>query len=661
MNPMQEIENSQQEIALLRRQLEEATETLRAIRKGEVDALVVEGAAGPQVYALQTADHPYRVLVEQMNEGALVLTREGFILHANPSFGSLVMAQPQDLGAASVQDWIAAADRTQFEQCLASALEGKAQRVELSLIPKLVDSAPVPVVVSLAPLNLDSVEGVCAVVTDLRERRHRETLERAEVMARSLMDHATAAVVITDHQGQIQRANAAALALTGFSTCGERLETVFPLAFGSETPNAQPVSIALLLRRAIAGESLRGLQASMQTRNGQTVELQVSARPFAPVPNEISGAVFTFADVTALRTSERHFRALADSIPQIVWTTDRSGRLQYCNSVGTGYFGLTVEEMPDSGERVVHPDDLLLLLDLWRGCLESGTPLQMECRLKSRWGEFTWFLLRAVPVRDARGQIIQWFGTSTDVDAQKKIESDLRQANADLEHFAYAVSHDFQESLRMITAYAQLLETSVGGQLQGAGAISLKYVLEGTDRLGTLLRNLVSYIRASRGPEAPPEEIDCNEVLEEVLGVLRVQIQQSGAAVRSTALPHIVCPRVHMFEVFQNLVSNAIKYRGADPPEIGISAFRNDRHWVFSVRDNGIGIAPQYQQNVFGVFQRLHGSNIPGTGIGLAICRRLLEQHGGRIWVQSQVNCGSVFYFSLPAVGVEKADGAARA
>lgn len=649
---MSSTQELQQEVSILKRQLAEATDTLQAIRKGEIDALVVDGPSGSRVYTLQTADHPYRVLVQQMNEGALVLSREGFVLHNNPRFGGLVRALAAELNARPLQHWIAPEDQEQFKAALRLAFAGQSSRLELSLVPDRPESARVPVMLSLGPLALDNVDGVCAIVTDLRERRQRENLKRAELMARSLMDHAAAAVVITSSDGRIVRANAAAESLAGRPVVSQMFSEAFPVVFESiALPSPADLARwpATLAQLAAAGSHYHGIQARMKDSRGEIVELQVSAGPFNPGEDQASGAVFTLADVTALRTSERRFRALAESIPQIVWTTDRNGRLDYCNSVGTDYFGMSALDFADAGDRVIHPNDRMRANEAWERARQTGQPFQIEYRLRNYAGEARWFLTRAVPIRDVDGQITQWFGTSTDVDAQKKIENDLRAANADLEHFAYAASHDFQEPLRMVTAYTQLLQREFANELQGSGAVSLRYVLEGSDRLCALLQNLLAYMQASRNPEASAEEIDCNEVLGEVIANLQIPVQQTGAQIRSEGLPHVVCPRIHMLELLQNLVNNAIKYRSSRPPEIVVAAKQDNDNWIFSVRDNGMGIAPQHQQNIFGVFKRLHGNNIPGSGIGLAICRRVVEQHHGRIWVESQLDRGSIFYFSLPA------------
>ena len=652
---------SEIDFATLLRELNEAKDTLRAIQLGEVDALVIDGSAGKQVYTLQTADHPYRILVQQMNEGALMLSREGFILHANPCFSGLLRALPDELNACSMTFWIAPSDRERFDGALRAAFEGQPQRLELSLIPSPSGATPVPVMVSLAPLNLESVDTVCAVVTDLRERRERESLERAELMTRSLMDHTTAAVVITERDGRIARANAAALALAGRPIISEPFALAFPLMIESSAGEGMELSPGKLVETAITGTSYQGIQARMRDGAGRVVELQVSAGPFETTESEVRRAVFTLADVTSLRLSEQRFRALAESIPQIVWTLDPSGALQYCNHVGTEYFGMAVGELAHARDRVVHADDLAQLNADWRRFVDSEEPFQAEYRFVNHNGEARWFLVRAVPIRGAGGEVTQWFGTSTDVDDQKRTENALRSANADLEHFAYAASHDFQEPLRMVTAFAQLLQKDLGSELQGQAALALSYVLEGTERLGALLQNLLAYIRANRNPDGTAEEIDCNDVLREVIANLGIPIQQSGAQIVSTQLPRIRCPRIHMLELLQNLVNNAIKYRSSEPPEIHIRAAAGRGEWVFAVEDNGIGIAPQHQQNIFGVFKRLHGNNIPGTGIGLAICRRLVEQHGGRIWVESQVNRGSVFFFSLPVRAMERANECAHA
>jgi len=661
---------STEEIDLLRRQLREANETLSAIRRGEIDAVVVEGPAGNQIYTLQTADHPYRVLVQQMNEGAVILSTEGFVLYANSTFSDLTSVSIDELISTSIQLLVSPEHRAAFEATLAHAAAGHATRTEVTLQSR--KGERIPVVLSLGPLNLEIMQGVCGIVTDLRERRKTEEMERSQLLVRSILDHATAAVVITDRDGTIVHANSAAELLAGSSIEGvshpepllsKPFLKAFPLQIDISTVRGMPVSGASLLETALAGSAHRSIEAHLPRTSG-AVDLLVSAGPFRPSAGAIQGAVFTLSDVSAvrevqrsLRRSEQRFRDLAESIPQLVWTADASGRLDYCNTRMLEYYGITVDELARDPYGTIHPDDAHECRLAWLGALETKTLFEMECRMLGRDGSYHWFLNRAIPIHGAQGEVAHWFGTSTDVDAQKHVEKELRRANADLEQFAYAASHDFQEPLRAVTVYSQLLERSRAKGSDADVPLYLRYILEGAERLDALVQNLLAYMQANRDHQSDPVEVDCEDVLREVLASLRIAIEQSCAVVTANSLPVVYFARVHMVQLFQNLISNAIKYRGSEPPRIVIEARNRTGDWLFSFRDNGIGIAPEHQDSIFGVFKRLHGGDIPGTGIGLAICQRLLEQYGGRIWVESQENQGSTFYFSIPAAAVERAHG----
>ncbi len=201
----------------------------------------------------------------------------------------------------------------------------------------------------------------------------------------------------------------------------------------------------------------------------------------------------------------------------------------------------------------------------------------------------------------------------------------------------------------MVAAYSQLLQKQFGGQLGEAGDKYIGYAVEGAMRMESLLAALRTYTQLSLSEKEPSEDVDAGAVLETALSNLKVAIQDSGASIKRTPLPHIRMYEFQLEQLFQNLIGNAIRYRGDEAPRISIAAIRQGEQWRFSVEDNGIGIEPQFQEQIFGIFKRLHSkSDYPGTGMGLAICQRIVERAGGRIWVESQPGKGSTFYFTVP-------------
>ncbi len=232
-------------------------------------------------------------------------------------------------------------------------------------------------------------------------------------------------------------------------------------------------------------------------------------------------------------------------------------------------------------------------------------------------------------------------------DLAKKAD-ELARSNADLEQFAYVASHDLQEPLRMVAAYTQLLSERYKGRLDENADKFIGYASEGATRMQVLIQDLLAFSRVGR-KEGEPTRVDCQAIIEEVRQILASAIQESGASITHTELPTIWADRTQMLQIFQNLIGNAIKFRGKAAPVISVQAEQQGSQWLFGVSDNGIGIAPEYAENIFVVFQRLHArTEYPGNGIGLAICKKIVERNGGKIWVESQVDCGSSFKFTLP-------------
>lgn len=235
--------------------------------------------------------------------------------------------------------------------------------------------------------------------------------------------------------------------------------------------------------------------------------------------------------------------------------------------------------------------------------------------------------------------------------ALKDSVAELSRSNSDLQQFAYVASHDLQEPLRMVASYVQLLARRYRGKLDADADEFIAYAVDGAKRMQHLINDLLAYSRVtSQGHVFEP--VDCNGVLAEVLTNVRAAVEESRAVVTHDPLPTVMADERQLWQLFQNLIANAIKFHGAEPPNVHLSAEQRSSEWLFSVRDHGIGMDPQYAERIFVIFQRLHDrEQYPGTGIGLAICKKIVERHGGKIWVVSQTGQGATFHFTLPIIG----------
>jgi signal transduction histidine kinase len=236
--------------------------------------------------------------------------------------------------------------------------------------------------------------------------------------------------------------------------------------------------------------------------------------------------------------------------------------------------------------------------------------------------------------------------------AEKKLAEkveELARSNRDLEQFAYVASHDLQEPLRMVAAYTQLLAERYRGKLDENADKYIGYAVEGALRMQTLILDLLAFSRVGRA-ETDRKNGECNAALNNALENLRSAIEESGAVVTHDHLPAVAVDPTQLVQLFQNLIGNAIKFRGKEVPTIRVSAEKQDATWLFAVADNGIGLSSQYKDKIFVIFQRLHTrEEYSGNGVGLAICKKIVEHHGGRIWVESEIGCGATFHFTLPA------------
>ena len=354
----------------------------------------------------------------------------------------------------------------------------------------------------------------------------------------------------------------------------------------------------------------------------------------------------------ALRGSEARFRLLVEGVKDYaIIFLEPDGRVASWNPGAERMKGYRADEIIGQPfARFYTADDVAAAVpehNLAQAAAEGHYTAE-GWRLRKDGSRF-WADILINAVRDATGRLQGFAKLTRDISERKRVEDDLRRSNEDLERFAYVASHDLQEPLRMVGSYVQLLGKRYRGKLDADADEFIGYALDGALRMQQLIEDLLAYSRVgTRGAAMVPT--DANAVVERVIASLKLTIDETSASVTFDRLPTVPADPGQLEHVFQYLVSNAIKFHGSEPPRVRVAAARANGAWRFSVQDNGIGIDPQYFDRIFVLFQRLHArTEYPGTGIGLAIAKKIVERHGGRIWVESQPGSGTTFFFTLPA------------
>ena len=381
----------------------------------------------------------------------------------------------------------------------------------------------------------------------------------------------------------------------------------------------------------------------------------------------IVGAVVTFLDITErklaeqkLRESEERNRKLVEFLPKMIGVHVKQKWI-YMNPAGLKLLGARSEGELVGREiqEIVSPEFRDLVKSRMEQVQEKGSSVpEIEQEFIRLDGVRVDVSVSSVPI-DYQGEpgILMF---AEDISARKRAEEELRRShaelersNAELQQFAYVASHDLQEPLRMVSSYMGLIERRYKGRLDAEADDFIGYAIDGAKRMRMLINDLLEYSRVgTHGKAFGP--VDCETLLSRVLDHLQLLIEDSGATITHDHLPVVIGDGAQLMRLFQNLIHNSLKFKNDSPPLIHVSAEQWDGDWRFSFRDNGIGIDPQYADRIFVIFQRLHNRDeYPGTGIGLAICKKIVERHGGRIWFQSEQGKGATFFFTIPGQGLE--------
>jgi PAS domain S-box-containing protein len=610
----------------------------------------------------------YRSLLEASPDAMVVVSPNGEIVLLNAQAERQFAYRRDELLGQDVKSII---PEGFAERLIADGTRTAAEALEqqmgtgIELSGRRKDGSQFPIEIMLSPL--ESAEGtlVTAAIRDVTEHKNAEKhLAQMEARYRGLLEAAPDAMVVVNRKGEIVLLNVQAEKQFGYrrdELLGRKVKSIIPEGF-AERLIADGTRTAA---EALAQQIGTGIELNGRRKDGSEFPIEIMLSPL----ESAEGILVTAAirNITerkriedALRDSEERFRLMASGVKDYANVMlDPEGFIVSWNEGGERLKGYRAEEIiGEHFSRFYAAEDI-----------RKGLPA-MELKQAQETGRFEgegWrvrkdgsrFLASIVitALRDEKG-LLRGFGKITrDITERRRAEErltktmeELKRSNDELGQFAYVASHDLQEPLRMVASYTQLLAQRYKGRLDSDADEFIAFAVDGCNRMQGLIQDLLSYSRAGANAE-PLREISCEDALEKTLKNLHATIQDSGAMVTHDSLPNIMMDEMQLVQIFQNLIGNAIKYRAAEPSQVHVSATRNgNNEWVFSVRDNGMGIEPQYFERIFILFQRLHGQkDFAGTGIGLAMCKKIVDRLGGRIWVESQPTKGSTFYFALPA------------
>jgi PAS domain S-box-containing protein len=495
---------------------------------------------------------------------------------------------------------------------------------------------------------------------------------------RALLEAAPDAMVVVNEAGKIVLLNLQAEQQFGYQRdelIGQQVKNIIPEGFAERLIADATRSTA----EALAQQIGTGIELSARRKSGSTFPIELMLSPLASPDGILVTAAIR--DISVRKDAEQHlaetvtelkrsnseskeseakYRALLEAAPDAMVVVSQAGKIVLLNLQAEKQFGYQRDELIGQDVKNIIPEGFAerLVADATRSTAEAlaqqiGTGIELSARRKS--GSTFPIEIMLSPLASPDGILVT--AAIRDISVRKDAEqhlvktvAELKRSNDELQQFAYVASHDLQEPLRMVASYTQLLGHRYKGRLDADADEFIAYAVDGASRMQGLIQDLLAYSRAGTSGNAL-DEISSEHALQDALANLRGTIDESGAIVTHDPLPAITTDSTQLTQVFQNLVGNAIKYRRAETPRVHISAAANGREeWIFTVKDNGLGIDAQYFERIFVLFQRLHGrEEFKGTGIGLTICKKMLERLGGRIWLESEPGTGSAFYFALPA------------
>jgi PAS domain S-box-containing protein len=484
------------------------------------------------------------------------------------------------------------------------------------------------------------------------EQSLRESEERYQMLLDGIQGYA---IFMMDAKGQVVSWNSGAERIKGYRA-DEIIGHNFSCFFTPEDIERGRPQEILLITADCGQHEEQGMRVR---KDGSRFLASIVFKALRDSTGNLCGYSEFSHDLSESQESEAKYRGLLEAAPDAMVVVDQCGEIVLVNVQAEKRFGYGRDELVGQKLQNIIPEGFAerLLADGLRS-VEAALAQQMGggIELVGRRKDGSEFPIEIMlsPLKNPEGILITT--AIRDITARReadekmsKMMRELKRSNDELQQFANVASHDLQEPLRMVASYTQLLGQRYKGRLDSDADEFIAFAVDGSNRMQRLIQDLLAYSRAGENGK-PLTDVSSEKALKEALANLRATIEESGAIVTHEELPSLMIDNLLLTQVFQNLIGNAIKYRSPKVPHVEIAATKSDvNEWMFSVRDNGLGIDPQYFERIFIIFQRLHGrEDFKGTGIGLAICKKIVDQLGGRIWVESVLGKGSTFYFTLP-------------
>ena len=616
--------------------------------------------------ANQQSEARYRGLLEAAPDAMVVVNERGEIVLLNAQAEKQFGYRRDELLEQIVTNIIPAgfAERL-IADGTRTAAEALAQQIGtgIELIGQRKDGSEFPIEIMLSPL--DSAEGilVTAAIRDITVRKDAEKhLAQMEGRYRGLLEAAPDGMVVVNERGEIVLLNAQAEKHFGYrrdELIGQKVTNIIPVGF-AERLIADGTRTAA---EALAQQIGTGIELNGRRKDGSEFPIEIMLSPL----ESAEGILVTAAirDITVRKDAETHlaqmegrYRGLLEAAPDGMVVVNERGEIVLLNAQSEKQFGYLRNELIGQEVKSIIPEGFAerLIADGTRTAAEAlaqhiGTGIELY-GLRKDGSEFPIEIMLS-PLESVEGILVT--AAIRDITTRKEAEAhlvqnvkELNRSNEELEQFAYVASHDLQEPLRMVASYTQLLSRRYKGKLDSDADDFIAFAVDGANRMQRLIQDLLTFSRVGKKGQ-DLLDISSDDALQQAILNLRGAIEDSGAIVTHGLMPEVKANEIQLTQLFQNLVGNAIKYQGPGIPHIHISAAKNGApRWIFSVKDDGLGIDPQFFERIFGMFQRLHKRDeFAGTGMGLAICRKIVERHGGSISVESIPGEGSTFHFTL--------------